>query len=264
MAVFTDLSEADCGRIATAYRLGSLTSVIGIADGDAETTYLFRSGRGEFIVTLFESGAEPFDVERAFQTMETLSGAGIPCPATLRTDVGAATITVAGKLVAVVGFVPGSRLSEATPGKCHALGTCVARIHQTLGRSRNRVPLGLPTGPVHGALNRDNVFFVDEMVSGVINFRFRHNDVLIAELAEVILHWAVTADGTLERTLVRALLAGYEDIRSLNEAEWRAVPAFVMAAAATVFARDGRLTDLEAATQRVFLSAKNCIEEIRP
>ncbi|MBB2752187.1 UNVERIFIED_ORG: homoserine kinase type II [Rhizobium aethiopicum] len=264
MAVFTDLSEADCGRIATTYRLGNLTSVIGIADGDAETTYLFRSGRGEFIVTLFENGADPFDLELAFRTMETLSGAGIPCPATFRTDAGAATITVSDKLVAVVGFMPGSRLSEVTPAKCRALGTCVARIHQTLGRPAKRASLGLPKGPVHGALNRDNVFFVDEMVSGVINFRLRHDDVLIAELAAVILHWAVTASGTLERTLVSALLAGYEDIRFLSEAEWRAVPAFVMAAAATVFAQDGRLTDLESATQRVFLSAKDCIEEIRP
>ena len=32
MAVFTDLSEDDCDRIATTYRLGRLTSVIGIAD----------------------------------------------------------------------------------------------------------------------------------------------------------------------------------------------------------------------------------------
>ncbi|ANM12198.1 MULTISPECIES: phosphotransferase [unclassified Rhizobium] len=264
MAVFTDLSEADCGRIATAYRLGSLTSVIGIADGDAETTYLFRSARGEFIVTLFESEADPFDLEGAFRTMETLSGAGIPCPATFRTDAGAATITVSDKLVAVVGFVPGSRLSEVTPGKCHALGSCVARIHETLRRSTTRASLGLPKGPVHGALNRDNVFFLDEMVSGVINFRLRHDDVLIAELAEVIVHWAVAADGTLERTLVSALLAGYDDIRSLSEAEWRAVPAFVMAAAATMFAQNDRLADLEAATQRVFLSAKDCIQDIRP
>ena len=107
MAVFTDLSEDDCDRIATAYRLGRLTSVIGIADGNAETTFLFRAERGEFIVTLFETGAEPFDLERAFRTMEMLAGAGVPCPSTLRTDTGAATITVSGKLVAVVGFVSG-------------------------------------------------------------------------------------------------------------------------------------------------------------
>lgn len=261
MAVFTDLSETDCRRIATAYRLGRLTSVIGIADGNAETTFLFRSERGEFIITLFESGADPFDLERAFRTMETLAAAGVPCPTSFRTDAGAATITVSGKLVAVVGFVPGSRSSKVTPGKCHALGTCAARIHQTLRRPVRGVPPGLPKGAVHGALNRDNVLFLGEAVSGVINFRLRHDDVLIAELAQLLMHWTARADGTLETTLAVALLAGYEKVRPLNEAERRALPAFVMATTATLFAQDDRLANIEASARRAFVSAKACVEE---
>ena len=260
MAVFTDLSEDDCDRIATTYRLGRLTSVIGIADGDAETTFLFRAERGEFIVTLFETGAEPFDLERAFRTMETLVGAGVPCPSTLRTEAGAATITVSGKLVAVVGFVPGSRASEITPGKSHALGACAARIHRVLLRP---VP-GLPKGAVHGALNRDNVFFLSEEVSGVINFRLRHDDVLIAELAELLLHWTARPDGSLDGALACSLLAGYEDVRPLGALELHALPAFVMAAMATSLAEAGSLGDFEASAQRASVSARACITEMRP
>ena len=245
MAVFTDLSEDDCDRIATTYRLGRLTSVIGIADGDAETTFLFRAERGEFIVTLFETGAEPFDLERAFRTMETLVGAGVPCPSTLRTEAGAATITVSGKLVAVVGFVPGSRASEITPGKSHALGACAARIHRVLLRP---VP-GLPKGAVHGALN---------------NFRLRHDDVLIAELAELLLHWTARPDGSLDGALACSLLAGYEDVRPLGALELHALPAFVMAAMATSLAEAGSLGDFEASAQRASVSARACIKEMRP
>jgi homoserine kinase type II len=259
MAVFTDLSEEDCDRIATAFRLGRLTSVIGIADGNAETTFLFRAERGEFIVTLFETGAEPFDLERAFRTMETLAAAGVPCPSTLRTEAGAATITVSGKLVAVVGFVPGSRPSEITAGKSHALGACAARIHRTLLRP---MP-GLPKGAVHGALNRDNVFFLSEEISGVINFRLRHDDVLIAELAELLLHWTAWPDGSLARAFARALLAGYQDVRPLDAPELLALPAFVMAAMTTSLAEAGSLGDLEASAQRAFMSARECIEEMQ-
>ncbi|TIR42672.1 MAG: homoserine kinase, partial [Mesorhizobium sp.] len=82
MAVFTQLSDDDREAISVAYGIAPLTSVIGIADGDTETTYLFRSQRGEYIVTLFENGAEPFDLERAFRTMELLSAACVPCPKT--------------------------------------------------------------------------------------------------------------------------------------------------------------------------------------
>lgn len=263
MAVFTDLSETDCARIANAYRLGRLTSVIGIADGDAETTFLFRSERGEFIVTVFEGGADAFDLERAFRTMETLAAAGIPCPATFRTDAGAATITLSGKLIAVVGFVPGSPPNEITPEKCRALGSCTARIHQTLTIPISSRLQELPTGAVHGALHRDNVFFLGEAVSGVINFRLRHDDLLIAELADLLVHWAAQADGALDGVLAGALLAGYEEIRPLSQAERQALPAFILAAAATWLARNERIADLKASAYRAFASAAACIAEMQ-
>lgn len=264
MAVFTDLSETECERIAAAFRLGRLTSVIGIADGDAETTFLFRADRGEFIVTLFESAADPFDLERAFRTMETLAIAGVPCPATFRTDAGAATMTVSGKLVAVVGFVPGSRSGEVTPGKCRALGICAARIHQTLAARATPSQCGLPKGAVHGALNRDNVFFLGEAVSGVINFRLRHDDLLIAELAQVLLHWTARADRTLDGARARALLAGYEEVRPLGRNERRALPTFVMAATATELAQEDKIADLQASACRAFASAEAFCREAQP
>lgn len=263
MAVFTNLSEIDCSQIAITYRLGRLTSVIGIADGDAETTFLFRADRGEFIVTVFEGAAETYDLERAFRTMEALAAAGVPCPATFRTDDGAATITVSGKLVAVVGFVPGSRPSEITPGKCRALGNCTARIHQTLAASAVGMRRGLPKGAVHGALNRDNVLFLGEEVSGVINFRLRRDDLLIAELGQVLVNWTARADGVLDGELAGAVLAGYEDVRSLSENERRTLPAFVMAATATSLAEDKGIADLEASVHRAFASAVALIREMQ-
>jgi Ser/Thr protein kinase RdoA (MazF antagonist) len=70
MGVFTELSDADRMSTASAYGMKGLTSVIGLANGDTETTYLFRTADGEFIVTLFENGAEPLDLEQAFETMD--------------------------------------------------------------------------------------------------------------------------------------------------------------------------------------------------
>jgi homoserine kinase type II len=262
MAVFTELSEGDCAEIAAAFRLGRLTSVIGIADGNAETTFLFRSERGEFIVTLFETGAEPFELERAFRTMEALAAAGVPCPATCRTDGGAATITVSGKLAAVVGFVPGSSPSEVTPGRCRALGACAARIHSVLARGGGNGRLLLPKGAVHGALTRDNVFFIGETVSGIINFRLRHDDVLVAELAQLLVAWSMRADGMLAENLAQALLEGYERVRPLSDAERRCLPAFVMAATATSLAEADRLAEVEENVLRTSISMRALLDGI--
>jgi homoserine kinase type II len=186
--------------------------------------------------------------------MEVLAEAGVPCPATFRTDAGAATMTVSRKIVAVVGFVPGSRSGEVTPGKCRSLGICTARIHQTLAVSAVGGRRSLPKGAVHGALNRDNVFFLGESVSGVINFRLRHDDLLVAELAQVLSHWTARADGTLDGELANALLDGYEDVRPLSPNERQALPAFVMAATATSLAQEDGIADLEASAHRAFAS----------
>lgn len=121
MAVFAELSDSDRNEIAAAYGLNPLASVIGIVDGDTETTYLFGSQRGELIVTLFENGAGPFDLERAFRTMETLSAADIPCPKTLRTEGRQARVLAESEKIADVpdhalnAFLSARRLSFSEP-----------------------------------------------------------------------------------------------------------------------------------------------------
>ncbi len=256
MAVFTELSDNDRNEIAAAYGMGALTSVIGLADGDTETTYLFRSQSGEYIVTLFENGAEPFDLERAFRTMETLSAAGIPCPKTSRTQEGQATMRASGKLVAVVSFVEGSPSAYASPAKCADLGRRGAQIHRTLMRSCGRAKESLPRGPIHGAFSPDNVFFLGDTVSGIINFRLRHEDVLAAELARMLVAWTMLQDGTLDAARAEAILAGYSGVRALEDGERQALPAFVLAAAARLLAESKDNADVQRRALNAFLSAQ--------
>lgn len=239
MAVFTELSDGDRDAIASAYGITSLLSVIGIADGDRETTYLFRSKENDLIVTLFENGAEPSDLERAFETMERLHKNGVPCPKPIRSLDGNATSRAAGKLVAIVSFVPGSSTFDPVTRKCHSLGQTMARIHSILQPHPNRSSYELPTGPVHGALVHQNVFFLDDKVSGIINFRLRHDDALISEVADVLVDWTGRSNGGLDNDNAQALLAGYQSVRSLSDAERDALPAFVMAATARCYGRKG-------------------------
>ncbi|WP_085034345.1 phosphotransferase [Ensifer aridi] len=236
MAVFTDLSDEDRQSIAAAYGFKSLLSVIGIADGDSETTYLFRAQEGEFIVTLFENGAQPLDLERAFETMEELHRKGVPCPKPLRTVEGHATCRAAGRLVAVVRFVPGSSSTIAGAAKCRSLGRAMAQIHTVFERKTKRTSTDLPTGAVHGALAQENVFFLGEEVSGIINFRLRHDDVLVSEVADVLVGWAGETNGELNKERARAVLQGYEEVRSLSGAEKGALPGFVMTSTSKRFA----------------------------
>ncbi|MBB4274842.1 homoserine kinase [Rhizobium mongolense] len=236
MAVFTELSDEDREIITAAYGFTSLLSVIGIADGDCETTYLFRTREGEYIVTLFENGAQPLDLERAFETMEALYRHGVPCPKPLRTTDGRATSVAAGRLVAVVSFVPGASPTSAGPAKCLSLGRVMARIHTVLERRVKCTSTDLPTGAVHGALVQQNVFFLGDEVSGVINFRLRHEDALVSELGDVLVGWAGETNGNLSKERARALLQGYQGVRCLTDAEKEALPGFIMASTSRRYA----------------------------
>ncbi|UXT61231.1 phosphotransferase (plasmid) [Agrobacterium fabrum] len=244
MSVFTELSDADQVVIAEAYAIGSLSSVIGIANGDTETTYLFRAGEGEFIVTLFENGAEPLDLEQAFETMDNLYDNGVPCPKPRRTTGGQATMRAADRLVAVVSFLPGSPTRQANVEQCESLGRVMAQIHTTLAPKSRRKAARLPTGPIHGALDHDNIFFLNNVVCGVINFRLRHNDVLVAEIADVLIGWSLQASGDVDTTRARAILSGYQTIRSLTDAEKAVLSGYVLASAAKHYAGSGQIEQL--------------------
>ncbi|MFB9981332.1 phosphotransferase [Mesorhizobium kowhaii] len=244
MAVFTALTDTDRDAIAIAYGMTNLSSVVGIADGDRETTYLFRTGEGEFIVTLFENGAEPLDLERAFVTMETLHSNGVPCPKPMRTTDGLATLQAAGRLVAIVSFLSGSSTNDPTLARCKSLGRLMARVHTILQRSQKTQQTELPTGAVHGALVCQNVFFLGDEVSGVINFRLRHDDILISEIADVLVGWTSQPNGALDDQKSGAILAGYQSVRRLTGTEKGALPGFVLASAARRYASDKNRTRL--------------------
>lgn len=244
MSVFTELSDADRFSIAEAYGLRSLSSVIGIANGDTETTYLFRSSDGEFIVTLFENGAEPLDLEQAFETMDNLYANGVPCPKPRRTIDGRATMQAADRLVAVVSFLPGSPARDANLHRCESLGRVIGQIHTTLAPKSKRKPSRIPTGPIHGALDRDNVFFLNDTVCGVINFRLRHNDVLVAEIADAIVEWAMLPSGKIAVDLAWAILNGYQTVRALTDAEKDALSGYVLASTARYYAGKGQIDQL--------------------
>jgi len=254
MAVFTELSDEDRLAITEAYGFASLLSVIGIADGDAETTYLFRTQEGEFIVTLFENGAQPLDLERAFETMEALIRKGVPCPRPKRTLDGRATSRAAARLVAVVSFLPGSSSVIASPEKCRSLGHVMAQIHTGLERQARHKSADLPTGPVHGALSRENVFFLGSEVSGVINFRLRHDDLLISEIADVLVAWTGEPNGQLNKVCARAILQGYGEVRKLSGDEIEALPALVMAATSKRFACQKQKSGLPEAAMMAYRS----------
>lgn len=85
-------------------------------------------------------------------------------------------------------------------------------------------PKNLPCGVIHADLFPDNVFFVGEKLSGLIDFYFACNDALAYDLIICMNAWCFERDNSLNITKARALLAAYESVRPLTPAEREALP----------------------------------------
>ncbi len=85
-------------------------------------------------------------------------------------------------------------------------------------------PKDLPKGVIHADLFPDNVFFLGDRLSGLIDFYFACNDDYAYDLATCLNAWCFERDRSFNLTKGRALLAGYQSVRPLADAEIAALP----------------------------------------
>ncbi len=97
-------------------------------------------------------------------------------------------------------------------------------ISAELGALRKDWPATLPRGVIHADLFPDNVFFLNDKLSGVIDFYFACNDLLAYDLAICLNAWCFEPDRDFNVTKARALLNGYNSVRQLQPEEVEALP----------------------------------------
>jgi Ser/Thr protein kinase RdoA (MazF antagonist) len=91
----------------------------------------------------------------------------------------------------------------------------------------------MPRGAIHGDLFCDNVLFVGDRVSGIIDFGFAATDFLAYDLAITVNDWCVARpdSGALVPELVAALVGAYDAVRPLTPDERAQWPRAAAAAA---------------------------------
>lgn len=92
-------------------------------------------------------------------------------------------------------------------------------------------PTDLPTGIIHADMFPDNVFFIDQKLSGVIDFYFACTDFLVYDLAICVNAWCFEPDRSFNVTKARRMLAAYQARRPLTGAEIAAFPVLARGAA---------------------------------
>jgi homoserine kinase type II len=92
-------------------------------------------------------------------------------------------------------------------------------------------PRGLPQGVIHADLFPDNVFFLADRLSGLIDFYFACTDTLVYDVAICLNAWCFESDHSYNVTKGRALLASYAKARPLSQPEWEMLPLLARGAA---------------------------------
>lgn len=92
-------------------------------------------------------------------------------------------------------------------------------------------PADLPSGVIHADLFPDNVFFLKDRLSGLIDFYFACNDAFAYDLAICLNAWCFEREREFNITKARRLLAGYQQVRPLSPAELEALPLLARGAA---------------------------------
>lgn len=94
------------------------------------------------------------------------------------------------------------------------------------------IPLELPQGIIHADLFPDNIFFHNNILSGIIDFYFSCNDSYIYEIAICMNAWCFEQNSNeFNISKAKALLSNYNQIRPLSKNEIEYMPILARVAA---------------------------------
>jgi homoserine kinase type II len=273
MAVYTDVAAEDLADFLKGYDIGELLSYKGIAEGVENSNYLLHTGKGAYILTLYEKRVAADDLPYFLSLMAHLAARGVHCPQPEKNRRGEVYSQLAGRPAAIINFLEGMWPRKPNAAHCAGVGDALARMHlagrdfplvrnnplsvagwrtlfdaaapradsvqaglrdflaRELDHLAARWPADLPVGVIHADLFPDNVFFLGDKVSGLIDFPFACNDILAYDVAICLNAWCFEADHSFNVTKARALLGAYTRARPLSEAEQKALPLLARGAA---------------------------------
>jgi homoserine kinase type II len=267
MATYIQLQESDVQEIAELYDL-TIIDFAPIEGGSSKSNYLLHTRQGRYVLTVF--GTKMLDlVTRLGQLLLLLANYEFPTTRLLPSVQGEATTIYREKPVMIKVYIAGQVYRELDQTMLRQVGVAMARLHQLsvpdclldkqlygmphfssiVGHSldpeyetwivqrlaylEQRIPQELPQSLIHSDLFYDNVLFVGKRLKAIIDFEdalyyYKGFDLGMGVVGLCSRESVVALDK------VRALVAGYQRIRQLEEKEKETLQLFSEYAATIV------------------------------
>lgn len=292
MSVYTTVERDELEDFLSHYSLGDLVGYDGISAGIENTNYFVTTSQDQYVLTLFEALSSD-ELPYFLDLMAHLAEHDVPSAHPMPDEQGNYLRILKGKPAALVRRLAGHNIENTNPAQCAEIGKALGHLHM-VGQSfnghranlrgphwwqitaRHLMPkLGpeeaalleaeldfqrqhrhdaLPQGVIHADLFRDNALFVNNHLTGIIDFYYACNDVLLYDVAVTVNDWCTLPDGDLDPTRLTALLESYQTERPFSEAEQAAWPVMLRAAALRFwlsrlkdqyFPREGEITHIK-------------------
>ncbi len=268
MAVYTRVTHAQLDKFIQNYNIGQVTGFEGIKDGIDNSNFLITTTKGNFILTLFESLSLE-QLPDYLELLIYLNSHKIACPSPVSNRQSIFLSSLNNKPAVIFKCLPGVAVKSPDILHCQAIGEQLAKIHvwsqnhhfpisnnrnlawcektwTTIQPQLNQIDYMLlqdeidfqlsfslpemPEGLIHGDLFRDNAFFIDHKVSGILDFYNACTDYWLLDIAITINDWCMEND-KMNHKKINSLLSGYEKIRPLMTNEKHNLTVFLRRAA---------------------------------
>lgn len=292
MSVYTVVEQGELEAFLNNYALGELIDYQGISAGIENTNYFVTTSEKPLVLTLFENHTAD-ELGYFLDLMAFLAEHGIPSAHPIADNDGHYLRELNGKPAAFVMRLSGGGVEQPSVAQCRALGEALGRMHvagqsfeghrdndrgphwwattrdavfdklsaddqalldEELAFQRGHRFDRLPRGVIHADLFRDNALFEGDSLTGLIDFYYACNDVLLYDVAVTVNDWCSNDSGELDEAKVLALLGAYKAARPFTEDEADAWPVMLRAGALRFwlsrlqdmhFPREGELTHIK-------------------
>ena len=272
MSVYTKITKDALSDHLENYSIGQLVDLEGISDGIENTNYLLTTTRNKYIFTIFENINNNI-AEKYLNFMNHLHGQKFKCALVESTNTKQLCISISNKPSAIIQKLDGKSISETNESHCESVGELLSEFHQkssnfkpmlinlrdltwkietikklngliskkqadiineSLKLDRLLSEKKLPIGKIHADLFRDNVLFNNNIISGMIDFYYSCDDILLYDIAVAVNDWCTASDGSINKRKLKKLLIGYEKNRKIEDMERECFP-FALASAGLRF-----------------------------
>ena len=258
MSVYTRLTKEELEQLLYLYDIGEFISVEGINEGITNSNYYLTTSKNKFILTIFEEPNLNLDYAIDLMHMLSANKINCPTPLKTKEGLSVTNVQnkpcsiftlLPGKTISK---------NTPTISMCKQIGTIIGKIHNCsekfkrfdLGLRNNDwfistskkletvlniediklikkeienliycTDRGLPCGVIHSDLFRDNAMFLDNKLTGVIDFYYACNGYYLYDLAIIVNDWCLNEDLKIDLKKQDALIEHYNKERKIENIE---------------------------------------------